>query len=127
MIGPIFTEVVLILSYSQTPRPSMIIKSFVALAFVINIDNMFSENFPKEIKEAAKELTVRIGKDQNSLYKIRKRISRAKKDKKGANVKLSQMYKQAFFNIIVNCWYYLMNGFYVIFYYYFFPFVCVIL
>ena len=42
---------------------STIIKSFVALGFVVQIDNMFSENFPKEIKEMASNLTLEISKD----------------------------------------------------------------
>lgn len=56
MISPFFTEIVLILAISQTYRLSMIIKSFVALGFVIQIDNMFSENFPEEIKSTSRDL-----------------------------------------------------------------------
>jgi hypothetical protein len=41
----------------------MIIKSFVALGFVTKIDDMFSENFPKEIKLTAEDLVLVIGKD----------------------------------------------------------------
>jgi len=36
-------------------------------------------------------------------------------------------YKQAFFNLIINLWYTLINNFYVIFYYYFFPLICILL
>ena len=63
IISPFVTEFVLILAISKTPQLSMIIKSFVALGFVINIDNMFSENFPKEIKNTVNDLVLIIGKD----------------------------------------------------------------
>lgn len=59
----------------------MIIKSFVALGFVIQIDNMFSENFPEEIKSTANDLELQIGKDQNTFKKIYKRIKKARNDK----------------------------------------------
>lgn len=42
VISPIFTEVILQIAISQTKKLSMIIKSFVALGFVIQIDDMFS-------------------------------------------------------------------------------------
>mgnify|MGYP001360594621 CR=1 FL=1 len=41
----------------------MIIKSFVALGFVIKIDDMFAENFPEEIKKKAVDLELIIGQD----------------------------------------------------------------
>jgi len=53
----------------------MIIKSFVALGFVIKIDDMFAENFPQEIKSTAKTLELQIGQDQNTFKKIRKRLT----------------------------------------------------
>lgn len=74
LISPLCTEIVLILSMAQTPKLSMIIKSFVALGFVIRIDDMFSENFPNEIKKTAEDLTLTIGKDQNTYKKIWRRI-----------------------------------------------------
>jgi len=58
----------------------MIIKSFVALGFVIQIDNMFSENFPEEIKSTSKDLELKIGKDQNTFKKIYRRIKKAKQE-----------------------------------------------
>ena len=41
----------------------MIIKSFVALGFVIKIDDMFAENFPQEIKDTANDMQLVIGQD----------------------------------------------------------------
>ena len=63
LFAPFFCEIVLILAISQTRALPMIIKSFVALGFVIKIDDMFSENFPKEIKDMADEVELIIGKD----------------------------------------------------------------
>lgn len=51
----------------------MIIKSFVALGFVINIDNMFSGSFPAIIKKTCSDVKLVIGKDQNSVAKLYKR------------------------------------------------------
>ena len=79
MISPFVTETVLILAIGQTGSLSMIIKSFVALGFVTKIDDMFSENFPAEIKETASDLVLIIGKYQNTYKKIFKRIKQAKK------------------------------------------------
>ena len=100
----------------------MIIKSFVALGFVTKIDDMFSENFPVEIKDTAANLVLVIGKDQNTNKKIFKRL-RTARNKPGVSVD----YKQAFFNLIINFWYTLINNFYIIFYYYFFPLICILL
>lgn len=61
--SPFFTEIVLIVAISQLAQLSMIIKSFVALGFVIKIDDMFSENFPDEIKKTANDLKLIIGED----------------------------------------------------------------
>jgi hypothetical protein len=41
------------LAIAQEESLSMIIKSFVALGFVIKVDDMFSENFPEEIQDTA--------------------------------------------------------------------------
>ena len=60
---------------------STIIKSFVALGFVVQIDNMFSENFPKEIKEMAGNLTLEISKDQNTFKKIVRRLEKQRVNK----------------------------------------------
>lgn len=76
MVSPYFTEATLVIAISQTPRSSMIIKSFVALGFVIKIDDMFSENFPKEIKATAEDTVLIIGKDQNTYSKIFKRMKK---------------------------------------------------
>ena len=63
MISPFFAETVLILSVARNPSLQMIIKSYMALAFVTNIDNLFSDAFPQEIKDTAKDLRLNLGKD----------------------------------------------------------------
>lgn len=121
MISPFVTETVLILAIGQTYQLSMIIKSFVALGFVTKIDDMFSENFPNEIKTTADSIHLIIGKDQNTNKRIWARIKKARKEREPVD------YKQAFFNLIINFWYTLINNFYIIFYYYFFPLICILL
>jgi len=74
MISPFFTEIVLILAISQTKELSMIIKSFVALGFVIKIDDMFSANFPEEIHDSFKLWKLVIGDDKNTYAKIWRRF-----------------------------------------------------
>jgi hypothetical protein len=98
----------------------MIIKSFVALGFVTKIDDMFSENFPQEIKETSENLTLVIGKDQNTYSKLWKRFKKARANGQG-------LYLQTIFNIFINLWFLLVNNFYIIFYYYFFPLICILL
>jgi len=99
----------------------MIIKSFVALGFVVKIDDMFSENFPKEIKNMASELTLQLGKDTNSMARIWKLIKKRRAAKKKVN------WKGVVFNVLINLWYTAINNFYVIVYYYFFPMIGIVL
>lgn len=122
IVSPFFTEIVLILAIGQVDKLAVIIKSFVALGFVVQIDNMFSENFPKEIKDMAKNLHLVISKDQNTLRKIHKRLKR-----QISNPKTPVRAKEALFNVIINVWYTAVNNIYIIFYYYFFPLMCVVL
>jgi|TARA_B110000285_G_scaffold149011_1_gene166328 hypothetical protein len=63
MISPLCTEMVLILAINQEDELAMIVKSFVALGFVIKVDDMFSENFPATIKKEAENFVLIIGKD----------------------------------------------------------------
>ena len=106
----------------QIDELSTIIKSFVALGFVVQIDNMFSENFPKEIKEMAGNLTLEISKDQNTFKKIVRRL-----EKQRAQNPKTMRVKEAAFNVVINIWFTLINNFYIIFYYYFYPLMCIAL
>lgn len=79
LLSPFFTETILVLAMNRDPNLSMIIKTFVALAFVIKIDDMFSENFPDEIKNTAEDLKLTIGKDQNTFKKTWRRLKKEQK------------------------------------------------
>ena len=61
--SPIFAEVVLILAVAKTGQLQMIIKSFVALGFVTNVDNQFAGAFPDVIVRTAGAVSMKIGKD----------------------------------------------------------------
>ena len=63
MTSPLITEIVLILSIGRSGHYSSIIKSFVALGFITKIDDMFSENFPAEVKKLAGSMEMQIGLD----------------------------------------------------------------
>lgn len=119
LVSPLTTEFVLILAMSQTAKLSMIIKSFVALGFVIKIDDMFSENFPNEIKATASDLRLTIGKDQNTFKKIWRRIQKERKKGGKAN------WGGAIANVLTTFWFTLLNNFYIIIYYYMFPWLVV--
>jgi hypothetical protein len=121
MGSPIFAEIVLILAVAKNPQLQMIIKSFVALGFVINIDNLFSESFPAEIKSTAGDVVLKIGKDQNTLAKIQARIERASLKNEAPN------YLQVLMNLLVNLIFWGCTNFYVVFYYYFFPLLGIII
>lgn len=121
MLSPIFAEIVLILAVAKTSQLQMIIKSFVALGFVTNVDNQFAGAFPDEIKATAAKIKLKIGKDQNSVLKIRQRINRAVKNGESPN------YMQAIMNFLVNFIFWFFTNFYVVFYYYFFPLLGIIL
>jgi hypothetical protein len=99
MVAPFFTEMILILTICQTASLSAVIRSFVSLGFVIKIDDMFSENFPKEIKDTASNMELIVGKDQNTFSKIFKRIMKDRGTKGGIR------FRQHFADILVNLWY----------------------
>lgn len=121
LISPLCTEIVLIFAMSMTPKLSMIIKSFVALGFVIKIDDMFSENFPNEIKSTAADLRLTIGKDQNTFKKVWRRIKKEKTKTGRAN------WGGAVANVLTTFWFTMLNNFYIIIYYYMFPWLVVVI
>lgn len=119
--SPIFAEIILILSISKNFRLQMIIKTFVALGFVTSVDDKFADHFPEQIIEKRATITLHIGKDQNSVTKIRARLNRRIAEGKPAN------YIQTFMNLFVNIVFFLFSNFYAVLYYYFFPFLGVII
>lgn len=61
--SPFVCETVLIFALSQNKKLSMIIKTFVALGFVMKIDDTFAAYFPGKMQEIAKKVKLIIGKD----------------------------------------------------------------
>jgi len=75
-ITPLFTLFGLIYTFTKEPNIKMIIKSFVSVAFVINIDDHFSLTLPENIITNMKDLNqkkvVRLTKDHNSMKELYK-------------------------------------------------------
>ena len=77
LCSPLVTEMSLIIAISRTGDLSMIIKSFVALGFVITIDDMFANSFPDSITSQSPHITLQIGEDLNTVQKITARVKLA--------------------------------------------------
>ena len=62
----------------------MITKDYVTLAFVLTIDNVFSDLLPEGIVQNAEDLneagTLKMGTDYNTMTRIKKRLTIAYKD-----------------------------------------------
>jgi hypothetical protein len=67
------------ISITQEKRMGGITKNYVTLAFVLSIDNLFSGILPADIKNNVKVVNklgiLKMGKDYNTLSKIKKRLS----------------------------------------------------
>ena len=70
----IFTVFALILTFVKEPAIKMIIKSFVTIAFISKIDDMFASTLPPSLSANAKQLNdnnpLIFGQDHNSFKKI---------------------------------------------------------
>ena len=121
MLSPIFAEVILILAIAKNFRLQMIIKSFVALGFVTKVDDFFAASLPDSIIKKASKIKLSIGKDQNSITKIKKRYER--KVRNGEDVQLGAV----IMNLFVNLVFFIASNFYVVFYYYFFPLLGIVI
>ena len=89
--------------------------------FVVNVDNQFSDGFPKEIKSVSKDITLIVGKDQNTYKKIYKRIKRA------IQLEENIPWWKSFINCSVNILYTVILNFYIVVYYYFMPLYIIII
>lgn len=107
---------------TQEGNLSGIVKSYVTIGFILKIDNLFSDNFPVEIKENAAKLNkskkLVIGEDMNTFRKLFKRVKRAKEFKD---------YLNFFANCIINVWFFGISNFQIILYNYFAPMACVLI
>jgi len=58
----------------QEPKLPMVVKTYVALGFLINIDNLFCKTLPPDIQENANKLNksglLKIGIDNNTYEQI---------------------------------------------------------
>ena len=67
IVAPLEAEIVLQIAIAQVESLSMIIKGFVALGFVIRVDDMLSETFPHIFKVNAFRMVLVNGPDQNTF------------------------------------------------------------
>ena len=72
----VYCEIILILMISKVKQIDDIIKDFVALGFIVEIDDIFAQNlnhwklFEEKIEKYNKELVIEIPKDYHKkLYK----------------------------------------------------------
>lgn len=56
IIAPIITVIALVVNITQQSALSQITKAYVALSFIVNIDDMFSASLPAELRQNAKIL-----------------------------------------------------------------------
>ena len=66
------------INITQQSALSQITKAYVAMSFIVNIDDMFSGSLPKEVKENAKILNqtkaLKLTHDYNSFKEIKYRV-----------------------------------------------------
>ena len=78
LLAPAATMVSYIISTTQDPELSQIIKTFVTLSFIVNIDDMFAATLPSELSANFKELNksglLKISENQNTLPMILRRL-----------------------------------------------------
>ena len=105
----------------------MITKDYVTLAFVLSIDNMFSgiltENIKNNVNLVNSTGILKMGKDFNSLARIKKRMLTSWENETWTFSQFSSEFGNMFVNII----YTVLTNFEVIFYNYFAPMTCIII
>ena len=78
ILAPIITVVSLMVNITQQSALSQITKAYVALSFIVNIDDMFSGSLPAEVRENAKILNkskaIKLTHDYNSFKEIKYRV-----------------------------------------------------
>ena len=125
MTTPVVSLIALLISITQEKTLGMITKDYVTLAFVLTIDNVFSDILPEGLKQNAEELneagTLKMGTDFNSMDKIKKRLMKSYKAEK---LTFSLLLEEIG-NILVNIIYISVTNFAVIFYNYFAPMTCI--
>ena len=122
---PCVSLIGLMISITQEKTLGMITKDYVTLAFVLTIDNIFSDMLPEGLKKNAEDLnnagTLKMGTDFNTMEKIKKRLVKSYKSEK---LTIKQLCEELG-NILVNIIYISVTNFQVIFYNYFAPMTCI--
>ena len=118
----------LIITISQEENMQMITKDYATLAFVMNIDNMFSMTLPAEVKANARKVNqlglLKMGKDYNSYKLIYQRLTSIDTDE---NDNWMVDYLREIANICVNIWCGFLLNFEIVFFNYFGPFTSVMI
>jgi hypothetical protein len=82
IIAPIILYFVNIIVISQTDTLFSMLKHYVAIGFIMNIDNLFSTTFPRELIENTDRLNasglLKMPEDKNTARKILSRLCRKK-------------------------------------------------
>jgi hypothetical protein len=78
ILGPMMSMTSLIISMTQESQLSQIIKSFVALSFVVGIDDMFVGSLPRDLRDNVESMNeskaLQLSKDYNSNALVLARI-----------------------------------------------------
>ena len=122
VVAPILALFALMIVLGQEKKLSDIIKSYVTIGFILNIDNMFTGNFPQEVKQNAEKVNdskvLKMGTDYNTFSKVYKRFKRSK---------TSRDYFNVFLSIIINIQFLIVSNFTIIIYNYFAPMICILI
>lgn len=115
ILVPIFCIITIMTVMGQEQKLSLIIKDFVMLNFILQIDLMYGEVLPEEVQELVQEFNDEGGlimpKDNNSYKKLIVRMYRNSNN-------LSKLVS-CLMDILINAWYTFLHEFSVIIYNYF--------
>lgn len=117
IVNPIVVCFVSILYLAQEGEFFGMIKGYVALGFILNIDDMFSEIFPKMCKAVPNQLNdderLVMSMDNNSNKRVLKRCFRRR------NICKPSIWCSTLFDLIVNFWVWFLTNFVILFFNYF--------
>jgi hypothetical protein len=111
---PIFSVLTIMIVVGQEEKLSMIIKDFVMINFIMQIDTMFGEDLPDlilDVVEDFNEGALKMPKDKNTYQTLIKRFLRDRYD-------LRKIFT-VIMDITVNIWYTIIHEFSVVIYNYF--------
>lgn len=125
ILNPIFVCYVSIIYFGQEVDFFSMIKGYVALGFILNIDDLFGEIYPKSLKAYPEIIndseTLKMPVDKNSNKRVLKRCWRRK------NICKPSMWVETLVNLLINLWVWLLTNFVILFFNYFAPFSAALL